>query len=165
MHAITPCLFSKDVYSVPLRLWALRLRGCVRLDRGGGRGGYWLPKCFQMYKKFSGHIIIFSKIQLFSKFTFSCPENYLNSPENLLQIYLSLPKSALEIYLKFLMSNYQGCCTTPPPPSEFQANTLWFIVHVFHPLSYTILLEDLLSIKKCRQKHGGSDAIAMTTGP
>ena len=108
MHAITPRLFSKDVYSVPLRLRALRLRGCVRLDRGGG-GGYWLPKCFQMYKKFSGHIIIFPKIQLFSKFTFSCPENYLNSPENLLQIYLNLPKSALEIYLKFLMSNYQGC--------------------------------------------------------
>ena len=110
MHAITPRLFSKDVYSVPLR--ALRRRGCVRLDRGGG-----LPKCFQMYKKFSGHIIIFPKIQLFSKFTFSCPENYLNSPENLLQIYLNLPKSALEIYLKFLMSNCQGCGTpTPPPP-------------------------------------------------
>ena len=52
---------------------------------------------------------------MFSKFTFSCPENYLNSPENLLQIYLNLPESALEIYLKFLMSNYQGCCTSPPP--------------------------------------------------
>ena len=64
-----------------------------------------------MYKKFSGHIIIFPEIQLFSKFTFSCPENYLNSPENLLQIYLNLPKNALEIYLKFLMSNYQGCGT------------------------------------------------------
>ena len=40
MHAITPRLFSKDVYSVPLR--ALRLRVCVRLDRGGGggSGGY-----------------------------------------------------------------------------------------------------------------------------
>ena len=114
MQAITPRLFSKDVLSVPLR--ALRLRGCVRLDRGGGG---WLPKCFQMYKKISGHIIIFPKIQLFSKFTFSCPENDLNSPENLLQIYLNLPKSALEIYLKFLMSNYQGCCN-PPPPSEFQ---------------------------------------------
>ena len=112
MHAITPRLFSKDVYSVPLR--ALRLRGCVRLDRGGGG----LPKCFQMYKKFSGHIIIFPKIQLFSKFTFSCPENYLNSPENLLEIYLNLPKSALEIYLKFLMSNYQGCA--PPPPVSFK---------------------------------------------
>ena len=40
MHAITPRLFSKDVYSVPLR--ALRLRVCVRLDRwgrGGGGGG------------------------------------------------------------------------------------------------------------------------------
>ena len=111
MHAITPRLFSKDVYSVPLR--ARRLRVCVRLDRGGG--GEWLPKCFQMHKNVSGHIIIFPKIQLFSKFTFSCPENYLNSPENLLQIYLNLPKSALEIYLKFLMSNYQGCGTPPPP--------------------------------------------------
>jgi hypothetical protein len=107
MHAITPRLFSKDVYSVPLR--ALRLRG------GGG-----VPKCFQMYKKFSGHIIIFPKIQLFSKFTFSCPENDLNSPENLLQIYLNLTKSALDIYLKFLMSNYQGCCTPPPPPVSFK---------------------------------------------
>ena len=37
MHAITPRLFSKDVYSVPLR--ALRLRVCVRLDRGGSAGG------------------------------------------------------------------------------------------------------------------------------
>jgi hypothetical protein len=73
-----------------------------------------------MYKNFSGHIIIFPKIQLFSKFTFSCPENYLNSPENLLQIYLNLPKSALEIYLKFLMSNYQGSCTSPPPPVSFK---------------------------------------------
>ena len=88
MNAITPRLFSKDVYSVPLR--ALRFRWCVRLDRGGGGG--WLPKCFQMYKKFSGHIIIFPKIQLFSKFTFSSPENYPNSPENLLQIYLNLRK-------------------------------------------------------------------------
>jgi hypothetical protein len=85
MHAIPPRLFSKDVYSVPLR--ALRLRGCVRLGRGEWEGGY-LPKCFQMYKHFWGLIIIFPKIQLFSKFTFSCPENYLNSPENLLQIYL-----------------------------------------------------------------------------
>ena len=32
-----------------------------------------------------------------------------------------------------------------------------------HPLSYTILLEDLLGIKKCPQKHGGSYAISMTT--
>ena len=79
-----------------------------------------LPKCFQMYKKISGHIIFFPKIQLFSKFTFSCPENYLNSPENLLQIYLNLPNSALEIYLKFLMSNYQGCGTPPPPPVSFK---------------------------------------------
>jgi hypothetical protein len=83
----------------------------VRLDRGGGRGE--LPKCFQMYKKFSGHIIIFPKIQLFSKiFTFSCPENYLNSPENLLKFYINL--TALEIYLKFLMSNYHF--VAPPTP-------------------------------------------------
>jgi hypothetical protein len=111
---------------------------CEHFVSGGVWGG-WLPKCYQMYKHFSGHIIIFPKIQLFSKFTFSCPENYLKSPENLLQIYLNLPKSALEIYLKFLMSNYQGCCTPPPPPpppSEFQANTLWFIVHVFHLPKY-----------------------------
>jgi hypothetical protein len=33
------------------------------------------------------------------------------------------------------------------------------------PLSYTILLEDLLCIKKCRQKHGRSYAISMTTLP
>ena len=39
MHAITPRLFSKDVYSVPLRSRALRLRVCVKLDRGGGGGG------------------------------------------------------------------------------------------------------------------------------
>jgi hypothetical protein len=75
-----------------------------------------------MYKNFSGHIIIFPKIELFSKFTFSCPENYLNSPENLLKIYLNL--SAIEIYLKFLMSNYQGCCIPPPhtplPPVSFK---------------------------------------------
>jgi hypothetical protein len=31
------------------------------------------------------------------------------------------------------------------------------------PLSYTILLEDLLGIKKWSRKHGGSYAIAMTT--
>ena len=29
-------------------------QGGVRLDRGGGGGGE-LAKCFQMYKKFSGH--------------------------------------------------------------------------------------------------------------
>ena len=34
-----------------------------------------------------------------------------------------------------------------------------------YPLSYTILLEGVLGQKKCRQKHGGSDAISMTTGP
>jgi hypothetical protein len=91
--------------------------GGVRLDRGC------LPKFFQMYKNISGHIIIFPKIQLFSKFTFSCPENYLNSPENLLKFYINL--STLEIYLKFLMSNYHGVAAPPPhPTSEFQANTL-----------------------------------------
>ena len=123
MHAITPRLFSKDVYSVPLR--ALRLRVCVRLDRGGGG----VPKSFQMYKNFSGHIIIFPKIQLFSKFTLSCPENYLNSPENLLKIYLNL--SALEIYLKFPMSNYQGCCTPPPPPPVSFKQTLSDLLFVY----------------------------------
>ena len=94
-------------------------QGVCQVSWGGG-----LPKCFQMYKNFSGHIIIFPKIQLFSKFTFSCPENYQYSPENLLQIYLNLPKSALEIYLKFLMSNYQGCGTPPPPPPVSFKQTL-----------------------------------------
>jgi hypothetical protein len=42
------------------------------------------------------------------------------------------------------------------------------ILYMYHPphllpLSYTILLEDLLGTKKCRQKHGGSDAISMMT--
>ena len=99
MHAITPRLFSKDVYSVPLR--ALPLRVCVRLDRGGGGEGYQnvsrCTKIFRTYNNFSESTVVF-------QITFSCPENYLNSPENLLQIYLNLPKSALEIYLKFLMS-------------------------------------------------------------
>ena len=117
MHAITPRLFSKDVYSVPLR--ALRLRVCVRLDRGGGGEGMGVvTKMFPDVQKF------FRKIQLFSKFTFSCHENDLNSPENLLQIYLNLPKSALEIYLKFLMSNYQGCGTHSPPPPVSLKQTL-----------------------------------------
>ena len=59
MHAITPRLFSKDVYSVPLR--ALRLRVCVRLDRGGGgEGGVTkmfpdVQKFFRTYNNF--HII------------------------------------------------------------------------------------------------------------
>ena len=51
MHAITPRLFSKDVYSVPLR--ALRLRGGgwggggggVRLDRGEGVGYQNVSRC------------------------------------------------------------------------------------------------------------------------
>ena len=49
MHAITPRLFSKDVYSVALR--ALRLRGCVRLDRGGGGGV--VTKMFPDVQKYS----------------------------------------------------------------------------------------------------------------
>ena len=60
MHAITPRLFSKDVYSVPLR--AFRLRGCVRLDGGGGGGGGLgvvtemfpdVQKIFRTYNNFS----------------------------------------------------------------------------------------------------------------
>ena len=66
MHAITPRLFSKDAYSVPLRLGALRLRGCVRLDRGGGGG--WLlvtkmfpdvQKIFMTYNNFSENTVVF----------------------------------------------------------------------------------------------------------
>ena len=117
MHAITPRLFSKDVYSVPLR--ALRLRVCVTLDRGGrgGGGSGWLPKCFQMYKKIFRTYNNFSKSTVVFQNIHFLIQNYLNSSENLLQIYLNLPKSALEIYLKFLTSNYQGCCTPPPPVS------------------------------------------------
>ena len=57
MHAITPHLFSKDVYSVPLR--ELRLRVCVRLDRGGRGEGVVtkmfpdVQKCFRTYNNFS----------------------------------------------------------------------------------------------------------------
>ena len=104
------------------------------LDRGGG----WLPKCFQMYGKFSGHIIIFPKIQLFSKFTFSCPENYLNSPENLLQIYLNLPKSALEIYLKF-----QGKALGTRLP-EIPHEQLSGVLHPPPPVSFKQTHSDLL---------------------
>ena len=118
MHAITPRLFSKDVYSVPLR--ALRLRVCVRLDRGGGGGGGVVTKMFpdvqkifRTYNNFSKNTVVFQNIHFLI-------QNYLNSSENLLQIYLNLPKSALEIYLKFLTSNYQGCCTPPPPPVSFK---------------------------------------------
>ena len=106
-----------------------RLRGCVRLDRGGGGVCVgWLPKCFQIYKKFSGHIIIF--------------QNYLNFPENLLQIYLNLPKSALEIYLKFLMSNYQGYCTILNLTN--QCSLFMIVRHIFeiseddHPLKIVV---------------------------
>ena len=65
MHAITPRLFSKDVYSVPLQLRALRLRVCVRLDRGGVG---WLlvtkmfpdvQKIFRTYNNFSENTVVF----------------------------------------------------------------------------------------------------------
>ena len=113
MHAITPRLFSKYVYSVSLR--ALRLRVCVRLDRGGRGPGERVvtkmfpdvQKIFRTYNNFSKNTVVFQNIHFLI-------QNYLNSSENLLQIYLNLPKSALEIYLKFLTSNYQGCCTPPP---------------------------------------------------
>ena len=48
MHAITPRLFSKDVYSVPLR--AFRLGGCVRLDRGGGGGYQNVSRCTKIFQ-------------------------------------------------------------------------------------------------------------------
>jgi hypothetical protein len=50
MHVITPRLFSKDVYSVPLR--ALRLRVCVRLDRGERLGRGVVTKMFPDVQKF-----------------------------------------------------------------------------------------------------------------
>jgi hypothetical protein len=83
-----------------------------------------ITKMFPDVQKISGHIM-FPKIQLFSKFTFSCPENYLKSPENLLQIYLNLPKSALESgNLPEIPHEQLSGVLHPPPPSEFQANTL-----------------------------------------
>ena len=39
-------------------------------------------------------------------------------------------------------------------------HTSWF--YGTSPLSYTILLEEVLAEKKWSQKHGGFDAIAMT---
>ena len=33
----------------------------------------------------------------------------------------------------------------------------------YYALSYTILLEEVLAVKECPKKHGGSDAISMTT--
>ena len=59
MHAITPRLFSKDVYSVPLR--ALRLRGCVRLDRGGVATKMFpdVQKNFRTYNNFSENTVVF----------------------------------------------------------------------------------------------------------
>ena len=65
MHAITPRQFSKDEYSVPLR--ALRLRVCVRLDRGGGGGGGGVvtkmfpdvQKIFRTYNNFSENTVVF----------------------------------------------------------------------------------------------------------
>ena len=60
MHAITPRLFSKDVYSVPLG--ALRLRVCVRLDRGGGGDTKMFPDVqnfFSTYNNFSENTVVF----------------------------------------------------------------------------------------------------------
>ena len=62
MHAITPRLFSKDVYSVPLQ--ALRLRGCVRLGGGGGGGVVTkmfpgVQKIFRTYNNFSENTVVF----------------------------------------------------------------------------------------------------------
>jgi hypothetical protein len=79
---------------------------------------------FPDVQNLSGHIIIFPKVQLLSKFTFSCPENDLNSPENLLQIYLNLPKSRCTGNLPEIPHEQLSGVLHPPPPSEFQANTL-----------------------------------------
>ena len=76
-------------------------------------------KYFRTYNNFSENTVVF-------QFTFSCPENYLNSPENLLKFYINL--SALEIYLKFLMSNYHGVAP-PPPPLSFK-QTLSDLFHL-----------------------------------
>ena len=93
------------------------------LDRGGGVVTKMFPdvqKYFRTYNNFSENTVVF-------QFTFSCPENYLNSPENLLKFYINL--SALEIYLKFLMSNYHGVAPPPPPPVSFK-QTLSDLFHL-----------------------------------
>ena len=79
-----------------------------------------VQKYFRTYNNFSENTVVFL-------FTFSCPENYLNSPENLLKFYINL--SALEIYLKFLMSNYHGVAPPPPPPVSFK-QTLSDLFHL-----------------------------------
>ena len=59
MHAITPRLFSKEVYSVPLR--ALCLRGGVRLDRGGVVTKMFpdVQKIFRTFNNFSENTVVF----------------------------------------------------------------------------------------------------------
>ena len=63
MHAITPRLFSKDVYSLPLR--ALCLRESVRLARGGGGGGVVtnmfpdVENFFRTYNNISENTVVF----------------------------------------------------------------------------------------------------------
>ena len=98
--------------------------GGGRLDRGGVVVTKMFPdvqKYFRTYNNFSENTVVFL-------FTFSCPENYLNSPENLLKFYINL--SALEIYLKFLMSNYHGVATPPPPPPVSFKQTLSDLFHL-----------------------------------
>ena len=112
----------------------------MRLDRGGVG---WLTKCFQMYKNISGGVVnkMFPDVQKYFRtynnfsentvvflFTFSFPENYLNSPENLLKFYINL--SALEIYLKLLTSNYHGVAPPPPPPPMSFKQTLSDLFHL-----------------------------------
>ena len=84
-----------------------------------------VQKYFRTYNNFSENTVVF-------QFTFSCPENYLNSTENLLKFYINL--SALEIYLKFLMSNYHGVAPPPPPPTL--------------PVSFKQTLSDLFHLPK-----------------
>ena len=107
---------------MPLRALRLRGGGGGRLDRGGVVTKIFpdVQKYFRTYNNFSENTVVF-------QFIFSCPENYLNSPENLLKFYINL--SALEIYLKFLMSNYHGVAPPPPPPVSFK-QTLSDLFHL-----------------------------------
>ena len=89
-----------------------------------------VQKYFRTYNNFSENTVVF-------QFTFSCPENYLNSPENLLKFYINL--SALEIYLKFLMSNYHGVAPPPPPQSVSSKHSLIYFTSqniVHHTLEH-----------------------------
>jgi hypothetical protein len=122
MHAITLSLFSKDVYSVPLR--GVRLRGCAMLDWGRGR----LQKCFRIYQNLSGHIIIFPKIrktvifQINFLMSWELHEFPWKSSANLLEIN---PKIHWKSTWNCSWAIISGCC--PPPHTHTHTHTPWCV--------------------------------------